>query len=283
MKRSKLILFGMALFAITLAACGASDPESCLGSADSAIVDLECREVTIVVENNYLPFNYVDLEDGVAKGWDYDVINEICARLHCTPVYVEAQWDGMIQGISDGQWDVAADGITITEERDKIVDFSDGYVSTEQRLLVRIDEDRISSIEDIVANPDLILGTQSGTTNYETAAKYLDEGLIKTYDSFPFVVAALLAGDIDAVIIDETAGLGYQGENSEELKLIGESMSSDVLGFAFPNGSDLVDPFNQALASMKADGFLAGVNATYFGPDFAVTYDDVGDGAYAEE
>jgi polar amino acid transport system substrate-binding protein len=296
MKKSKLIFFGLVVFALVLSACGngdtSTDDEVDTGEQTSdtdtqpdegGLPDLGGREVTVVIENAYLPFNYVDLEDGVAKGWDYDVIDEICRLLNCTPVYVEAVWEGMIQGIADGQWDVAADGITITEERDEIVDFSEGYVSTEQRLLVRIDEDRINSIEDIVNNPDLILATQAGTTNFETATKYIDEALIRTYDTFPFVIAALIAGDIDAVIIDETAGLGYRGEFADELKLVGETMSSDVLGFAFPNGSDLVDPFNQALAAMKADGFLAEVNLLYFGPDFVFTYDDIGEGAYTEE
>lgn len=283
MNKKKLFVFSLLLIAGVLAACGTAEPEGCLGNADDAIHDLECQEITIVVENNYLPFNYVDLEDGVAKGWDYDAITEICTRLHCTPVYVEAQWEGMIQGIADGQWDVAADGITITEERDEIIDFSIGYVSTEQRLLVRIDEDRISDIQDIVDNPDLILGTQSGTTNYEVALNYLPEDAIKTYDQFPFVIQALIAGDIDAVIIDETAGLGYQGENADEVKLVGESMSSDVLGFAFPEGSELVQYFNMALESMIADGFMNDLNTRYFGPDFTITYDDVGPGAYGEE
>ena len=58
----------------------------------------------------------------------------------------------MIQAVADGQFDAAADGITITEERDEIVDFSVGYISIEQRLLVRADEDRIESIQDIVDN-----------------------------------------------------------------------------------------------------------------------------------
>ena len=283
MKKQRILIFSLVLLAFALSACGAAEPEDCLGTAEDAIYDLECREITIVVENNYLPFNYVDLEDGVAKGWDYDAITEICTRLHCTPVYVEAQWEGMIQGIADGQWDVAADGITITDERDKIVDFSMGYVSTEQRLLVRIDEDRINSIQDIVDNPDLILGTQSGTTNYEVASQYLAEDLIKTYDQFPFVVQALIAGDIDAVMIDETAGLGYRGEHADELKLVGDSLSSDVLGFAFPEGSDLVEYFNMALEAMIADGFMNELNLQYFGPDFVVTYDDVGPGAYGDD
>ena len=94
---------------------------------------------------------------------------------------------------------------------------------------------------------------------------------------------ALLSGDIDAVIIDETAGQGYIGENAEDLKLVGPSLSSDQLGFIFPLGSDLVEPVNLALQSMMADGFLQGVNAKFFGPDFDVTYDDIGPGAYGEE
>ncbi len=73
----------------------------------------------------YLPFNYISIETGEPGGWDYDTWREICTRLHCVPVFVEAAWDGMIQAVSDGQYDVAADGITNTPERQKIVDFFD--------------------------------------------------------------------------------------------------------------------------------------------------------------
>jgi len=252
----------------------------CLGEGEF-IVDLECQEVTVAIENAYLPFNYVDVATGEAGGWDYDVIDEICTRLNCAPVYVEAAWEGMIQSVADGQFNMAADGITITEDRAEIVDFSDGYVNIEQRLMVRIDEDRFNSVDDFVAG-DFTIGTQTGTTNFETATGLVDEGRIQAFEGFPFAVQALITGDVDAVIIDETAGQGYVGENEEDIKLIGESLSSDQLGFIFPPGSDLVDPFNQALQSMKDDGTLSEINTLYFGPDFAVTYDDIGPGAYAE-
>lgn len=285
MKKKSLLFFVLAfLIIIALAACGGqSEPEGCLGTSEDAIVDLECREITIAVENAYLPFNYISLETNEAEGWDYDVWNEICVRLHCTPVYVEAAWDGMIQAVADGQFDAAADGITITEDRAEIVDFSDGYINIEQRLLVRIGEDRFGSIEDFVANEELVMGTQTGTTNYETAIQYLPEDRVEAYETFPFAVQSLIAGDVDAVIIDEVAGQGYMGENAEDLELVGPSISSDQLGFIYPKGSDLVGPVNQALESMKADGFLTQVNAVYFGPDFDVTYDDIGPGAYDEE
>jgi polar amino acid transport system substrate-binding protein len=255
----------------------------CLGTADQALKDLNCQQVTIAVENAYLPFNYVELDTGKAGGWDYDAWAEICKRLHCEPVFKEAGWEGMIQAVSDGQFDAAADGITITPDRAEIVDFSEGYINIDQRLLVRKGEDRFASIEDFAANDALILGTQTGTTNYETATKYLPESRIKAFEQFPFAVQALIAGDVDAVIIDETAGQGYKGENADQLDLIGPSISSDQLGFIFPKGSALVAPVNQALEAMKADGTLNTLNVKYFGPSFNLTYDQVGPGVYATE
>ncbi len=286
MRRYRLsILFVLLIAALALGGCGGGGPqvEGCLGTADDAIVDLECREITVAIENAYLPFNYVEIETGEPGGWDYDAWDEICTRLHCKPVYTEAAWEGMIQAVGDGQFDAAADGITITEDRAEVVDFSTGYINIEQRLLVRLDEDRISSMDDIVNDESLALGTQTGTTNYETAAKFLPEERIQAFEQFPFAVQALISGDVDAVIIDEVAGQGYLGENADKLKLVGPSMSSDQLAFIFPRGSDLVDPVNQAINAMKADGFLEELNTQYFGPNFTMTYDDIGPGAYGEE
>ncbi len=283
MKKLIVLFVLIILSALVLTACGGSQPENCLGTAEDAIVDLECREITIAIENAYLPFNFILIDTGENGGWDYDAWDEICTRLHCTPVYTEAAWEGMIQAVADGQFDAAADGITITEDRAEIVDFSLGYIALEQKLLVRLDDDRISSIDDIVADETLKLGTQTGTTNYETAKKYLPENRILAFEQFPFAVQALIAGDIDAVIIDDVAGQGYVGENDDAVKLVGDSLSSDYLGFIYPKGSDLVGPVNQALEAMMADGFLAELNTRYFGEAFTITYDDIGPGAYGEE
>jgi len=262
---------------LVLSACGGQTEETPVVEVpeEPTEVGLGGREVTIAVENAYLPFNYIDPDTGEPAGWDYDVWEAICELLNCTPVFVEAAWEGMMQAVADGQFDAAGDGITITDERDEIVDFSVGYVAIEQRLLVRIDEDRFETIEDIVADESLKLGTQTGTTNYETASNYLSEDRISAFETFPFAVQALIGGDIDAVMIDEVAGLGYQGENADALKLSGPSMSSDVLGFIFPNGSELVELVNDAIAELAQNGFLGEVNQQYFGPDFAVTYDDL--------
>jgi polar amino acid transport system substrate-binding protein len=282
MKTVRLFAFLVLLSAVLLQACAPAAPASvdpaapgCLGSKDKAVVDLNCRKISVAVENAYMPFNYILVKTGKPGGWDYEALAEICTRLHCEPVFVESAWDGMIQSVADKQYDVAADGVTITEERKQIVDFSIGYISVDQRLLVRKGETRFKSIEELAADESLLIGTQVNTTNYETAKKYVAESRIKAFEQFAFAVQALISGDVDAVEIDETAGQGYRGENADKLEFVGPSISGDQLGFVFPKGSDLVDPFNKALEAMKADGTLEKLNAKYFGDAFKISEDEI--------
>lgn len=316
MKKNALLLLLTLLLGLLLAACGGSaaepeaeDPapaveetseeevaeemeeeavdeemaEEEMDEEMAEVPDLGGREITVAIENAYLPFNYISLATGEPGGWDYDALEAICEVLNCTPVFVEAAWDGMIQAVADGQYDMAADGITITEDRAEIVDFSNGYIAIEQRLLVRADEERFSEADELAADSSLLVGSQPGTTNYETAVDLVGEDRILAYETFPFAVQALIAGDVDAVLMDETAGQGYVGVNADSLKLVGDSLSSDELGFIFPKGSDLVEPFNIALQILAEDGTLDSLAARYFTDEFKVTYDDIGDGAYGED
>lgn len=282
----RFVLLLVIVLALGLVACGGAAttteppaPEATVEStgseSTSGLPDLGGREITVAVENAYLPFNYIDPQTGEPAGWDYDAIRAMCELLNCTPVFVEAAWEGMIQAVADGQFDMAADGITITEDRAQIVDFSDGYISIDQRLLARLDEDRFDSVQAFIDNSDLIVGTQTGTTNFETASQLLPADRIRAFEQFPFAVQALIVGDVDAVIIDETAGQGYLGVNADQLKLVGESMSSDQLGFIFPKGSDLVGPFNAALAELKANGTMQKLAEQYFSDAFTITYEDL--------
>jgi phosphate/phosphite/phosphonate ABC transporter binding protein len=247
--------------------------------------DLGGRVITVAVENAYIPFNFVALATGEPAGWDYDFLAEACKRLNCEPEYVEFGWDTMIASVADGQFDMAADGITITEERAKQVDYSDGYVSIDQRLLVRADDDRFASADELAADPDTKLAEQVGTTNYNAALQYLPEDRILATDTFPLAIQALISGDVDGIIIDEVAGLGYVGVYADQLKLVGPSISFDELGFIFPKGSDLVEPFNMVLAQMREDGFLEEINAKWFvmsEDDITAMFGELGAGAYAE-
>lgn len=239
------------------------------GSERAAFLpDLKGRKVTIAVEKAYLPFNYVDEKTGKAIGWDYETWDEICKRLDCKPIYKVTSWSGLIQAVADKQYDTAADGIIHTESREQIVDFSIGYIKTEHRLLVRKGENRFKSMEDFANDSSLYLGGQAETIQYENAIRYLSDERIKTYKHITLAIDALIAGEIDAVIIEVYDGIGYLGNNQEEVELIEQPVISHELGFIFPKESDLIAPVNAAIQSMIDDGTLKKINEKYFGSDF---------------
>jgi len=165
-----------------------------------------------------------------------------------------------------GQYDVAADGITITEERDKIIDYSIPYLEYGQVILARADEANITD-KDSLMNSDAVVGVQLGTTNENTAMDLVGESRVKSFDTFDTPVAALITGDVDAVIIDKVAAVGFMGENPGKLKMAGDVTSGELLGFVFPPGSDLIAPVNAALEAMQADGTLEQLNKKWFEPE----------------
>ena len=251
--------------------------------AGGGLPDLGGREITVAVENSYIPFNYVRLDNNTAEGWDYDALAELCKRLNCKPVFREIAWDNMIAAVAEGQFNMAADGITITDERAQVVDFSVGYMSLNQRIMVRIDETRIKTVDDLKNDKTLKMGSQKGSTNFTLAEEIVGSDRNVAFDAFGDAVQALIVGDVDAMIIDDTAGQGYVGVNSDQLKLLDGSLTGQQLGFIFTQGSDLVEPFNQAIEAMRADGTLPKLEAKWFPPGKSViTYDEIGPGAYGD-
>ena len=280
-KKSLLLIFILAMVTAACSTTAVPCDEVEITTGENGLPDLDGCEFTFAVENAYLPFNYVDSADGEAKGWDYDVFNYLAEEMNFTPVYVAAAWDGMIQAVADGQYMIAGDGISLTDERDKIIDFSDSYIVLQQRILVASDNSDITTAADI-QNGDFKVATQKGTTNYELAVSLFGADKVDAYDQFDFAIAAVISGDADASIVDEVAGLGYMGANKNKVKLVGEGLQTDPLGFAFPEGSPLVDVINQGLALMKENGKLQEINDKFFSPGFTVTYDDIEDVSYDE-
>ncbi|MEZ4725663.1 MAG: transporter substrate-binding domain-containing protein [Caldilineaceae bacterium] len=267
------LLLVMALFALLLfAACtpvavptggesAATVSEPCsqieVGEANG-MPDLQGCTLRIAVENAYQPFNYIDPDTKEAVGYDYDIFAAICERINCQPEFVETSWDAMV-AIMGGQgaletFDVGADGITITEERGEHVDFSMPYITSQQMLLVRADESRFARPDEFVAQDGLKVGTQIGTTNYDAAAELIGEDRIVAFDQFGPAVQALIAGDVDAVMIDNVSGLGYVGANPDKVKLIDSAIKTEELGFIFGKGSPLKAPIDTALQAMMDDG-----------------------------
>jgi len=231
--------------------------------------DLAGKEIVIASENTYPPLQFVDPKSGDAIGWEYDAIAEIAKRLNAKIAYENVSWDAMIPAVSAGEYDLAMNGITIRKDRAEKVDFSEPYLRSEMFMLVRADEDRFTDPKGFAAEEDFLAGAQPGTTPfYVTVYEVLDgdeaNPRIKLFETFGAAVQALKSGDVDLVLTDSTGGRGYVAANPDTFKLIGEPMGSEDFGFIFPKGSDLVEPFNAAIASLRADGTLEALNKKWF-------------------
>ena len=298
MKKQYLLTSLMALLLLALVACGGSETANVVEEAADAVTDaveeaaevveeaveeaadeveeamemdgLGGKDVVIAIENAYPPFSMID-ESGDAVGYDYDIFREICGRLNCNPVFQETSWDAIVAimgGDSDfAGFDIGADGITITAERAEHVDFTRPYIALSQQLLVRVGEDRFDSADALAADAGLLVGSQPGTTNYDLSVEIVGEDRIVAYDQFALAVAALIQGDVDAVTIDNVAGLGYVGQNPDKVMLIEEPLTAEELGFILPKNSDMTAMVNDALDAMEADGTLDALFAKWFVTD----------------
>ena len=239
------------------------------GMAQDALPDLAGREIVAVTENAYVPLNFTDPATGEGIGFEYDLFNEIASRLNATVKWELSSWDVMIQAVRDGQFDVGMDGITINDERKAQVAFSDPYLTSEQLMLVRADEDRFTDAASFGANAEYLVGAQAGTTNFYVAVYNVLDGdeanpRIKLFDTFGASVQALQSGDVDTVLMDQTSANGYIGANPGAFKVIGTPLGSEDFGFILPPESDLVAPVNAALAQIKADGTMDTLQQKWF-------------------
>lgn len=242
---------------------------SALPAAAQELPDLGGRAIRAVTENAYTPLNFADPKTGEGIGWEYDAMNEIARRLNAKVEWNLTAWDVMIEAVRTGQFDIGMDGITINDERKQQVDFSDPYMKSEQYMLVRAGEERIRGKESFVENTDLLIGAQAGTSNFYAAVYDILDGdeanpRIKLFDTFGASVQALKSGDVDMVLMDQASVDGYIGANPDVFKTVGDPVGSDEFGFILTPGSDLREPVNAALASMRADGFIDALNRKWF-------------------
>jgi polar amino acid transport system substrate-binding protein len=228
-------------------------------AAAQGLPDLEGRTLHAVTENAYVPLNFTDPKTGQGVGLEYGLFNEIAKRLNAKVEWNLSSWDVMIQAVHDGQFDIGMDGITINPERAEQIDFSDAYLTSQQFMLVRADEDRFTDAKSFAANPDFLVGAQAGTTNFYVAVYSVLDGdeanpRIKLFDTFGASVQALKSGDVDTVLMDQSSANGYIGANPGAFKVVGDPLGTESFGFILTKGSDLKEPINAALAAIAADG-----------------------------
>jgi polar amino acid transport system substrate-binding protein len=258
MKKLTIVVSVLVLASLVLTACAPKAATTGGGTGTAGLPDLKGKHITVAVENAYPPFNSIDKATGKGVGWDYDVFTEICRRLNCVPDFKQTAWDGIFPAMAAGEYDVLADGVTTYPYRFWAVDFSVPYALVSQQLLVRSDDNH--TVDQFKSDASLKVGTQIGTTNYIAATEVFPDKQIQSYSDFGAATLALLAGDIDGVVLDDTVAFGFMQENPGKLKTAGAVKTGDALAFVFPPYSSLENPVNAALRSMHADGTLKKLN-----------------------
>lgn len=254
----------LAVFALAAAGIAALSPAT---AAD--LPDLGGRTVNVVTENAYPPLQFVEPSSGDAIGWEYDAMNEMAKRLNFKIEISNVSWDAMIPAVSEGQYDLGMTGITIRDDRKEKVDFSDAYMRSEMRMLVKAGETRFTDAATFAAMEDGLIAAQPGTTPFYVSVYDVLDGQennprIKLFETFGATVQALRAGDVDLVLTDGTAGAAYVEASPDVFKLVGGPLGTEDFGFIFPKGSDLVPAFNAAIKSMKDDGTMDALNQKWF-------------------
>ena len=254
-KRFVLVLAAVVVLSLGLVSCAPPVPDvDDPAAANLDPTDLGGRQLLWAVDNAYPPFSYLD-DDGNGIGFDYDLAAAICERANCTLEFKEFSWDGIFEAAQAGEFDINMGGCTVMLERAKTVDYSDPFYEYGQVLLVRGDETEITSEEGLVDSEHKI-GTQAGTSNEITAINKFGEDRVLLFETFELPVVALLSGDVDAVVIDEVAAIGFMGENPGDLKIAFSLTGGEFLALFMPPGSEIQPAVDEALNVMWDDGSM---------------------------
>jgi len=258
MKKLAFVVSVIMIASLVLSACGTPTASTSGGTVKAGMPDLKGKTITVALENAYPPFNSIDQATNKGIGWDYDTVTEICKRINCVPTFKQAAWDGIFPAMQAGEYDMLADGVTFKMGRAWAVDFSIPYTAVAQQLVVRANDTH--TVYDFAKDSSLKVGSQIGTTNYIAATESFPNRTIQSYSDFGAAVLALIAGDIDGVVLDDSAAYGFMQENQGKLKIAGVVKTGDLLAFVFPPNSPYLGPVNAALRAMHDDGTLATLN-----------------------
>ncbi len=235
-----------------------------LGMGAASLAGAEEQELDVVTDPSFVPFEMMDQETGEMVGFDMDIISEVAERAGFEYNLETMDFNGIIPAIQTGNVDIAIAGVTITEERAEIVDFSDPYYDSGLRILVSADDDSVEEVEDLKGKK---IGTKVGSTSYDYLEEHLgDEADITPYPGSSDMYMALLGGSVDAVFYD-APNVGYFSQTRGEgrVKVVGPLYEGQQYGIVLVKGSEWVEPVNEALAEMKEDGTYDDIHAKWFG------------------
>ncbi len=250
-----------ALSAFALSACGSDDG----GTSASGAELVKKGTLTVCSDVPYPPFEDFDkTSESGFKGFDVDIVSEVAERLDLELAIKDSSFDGLQSGqaLNAKQCDMVASAMTITDDRKKNLDFTDGYYDSQQSLLVPADS-KILEIGDLKG---VKVGVQEGTTGKTYAEENATGAEIITFPSDAEMFQAIKAGQVQALLQDLPVNLDHTKDG--EFKLVETYDTDEEYGFAIKKGNTkLVDDVNEALEEMDDDGTYDTIYDKYFATD----------------
>ncbi len=217
----------------------------------------DATSIVVASDATWPPMEFLNDQKEIV-GFDVDVMNEVGKRAGLSVTIQNTAWDGIFAGLVNGNYDAVISSVTITEERQKTMDFSDPYINAGQVLIVATDEPAsVQTLNDLAGKT---VGAQLGTTGAFEIEKYSNVSL-QTYDELGFAIADLANGQIAGVVADTPIAADFVFQNqayANKLKIVGVPFTEEWYGIVVQKGNqELLDKINTALAGMEADGTLA--------------------------
>jgi polar amino acid transport system substrate-binding protein len=244
-------LAAICVLSLSLTACGDDDDSGDGGSGDAAggesLELITDGTLTVCSDIPYAPFDV--LEGDTFTGFDGDLVNEIADGLELDLVVQDSGFDGLQSGLSlnSGQCDLVASAMTITEEREQNVDFTDAYYDSQQSLLVPTGSD-IASIDDLAGKR---VGVQQGTTGQSYTQENAPEDTeVVSFPSDAEMYTAMEAGNVDALLQDLPVNLEHT--RGGDYEIVEEYSTDEQYGFAVKEGNtSLRDAVNEQLQELR--------------------------------
>lgn len=242
-------------------------------AAAPAPAPAEMPELKVAIDPTYEPFTF-KTADGKPTGFDVDIAEALCAEIKRKCVYVEQVWDSMIPGLQAKKYDAIISSMSITEERLKVVDFTDKYYNTPSRIVVKAD----TPFTDLASLKGKKIGVLKGSTQEKYSMGELAPAGVSVvpYEAQDQVYLDIKSGRLDGTVADsvevtggflskpEGAGYGFVGPVLNDKKYYGIGA-----GVALRQGeTQLKEELNAAIKAIRANGTYDTVSKKYF--DFDV-------------
>lgn len=210
-------------------------------------------------EGTYAPFSYHDPTTGQLSGYDVDVARAVADKLNAKVEFVETPWDSIFAALEANRFDVVANQVTITPERQSKYDMSQPYAVGEGVIVTRADDDSITSLADLKGKT----AAQSMTSNWAQIAR--DAGAkVESVEGFTQAIKLLNQGRVDAAVNDSIAVYAYLAETKDtSVKIAATAGQKSEQGFAARKNSGLLPDLDRALEELRTDGTLATISERY--------------------